>query len=376
MPQNDKQTLTHRASRFATTHIQYQSAPLFLMRQQLATILETARNAAPTILSRAEFETFKAGIAGPNGSLTAAMKSMASVPKDERPAVGKLLNQTKSEIEKIFANTLARIEQNEIAARLGAPIDPSLEPPDVAVGSIHPLTQTREEIAAVFHKLGFTIADGPEIETEWYCFDALNTPPDHPARDMQDTFFFPPATRCPDAPKHATEAYLLRSHTSSVQIREMLRRPPPLRIIAPGRCFRRDTADATHSANFHQIEGLWIDENVSLRDLKCVLDFFAREMFGTNAQIRLRPSFFPFTEPSFEMDIKSPNLGRLSDRWLEIMGCGLVDPNVLKNTGHDPTRWTGLAFGMGIERIAMLRYGIDDIRHFYANDLRFLRQFA
>jgi phenylalanyl-tRNA synthetase alpha chain len=346
------------------------------MRQQLDTILDTARNTAPAVSTRAEFEAFKARFAGPNGSLTAAMKGMAAVPKDERPAAGKLLNQTKSEIEKIFADTLARVEQNETAARLGPPVDPTLPPPDTASGSLHPLAQVREEIAAVFHKLGFTVADGPEIETEWYCFDALNTPPNHPARDMQDTFFFPPATRCPDAPKHAAEAHLLRSHTSSVQIREMLRRPPPLRIIAPGRCFRRDTADATHSANFHQIEGLWVDENVSLRDLKSVLDFFVREMFGGDAQIRLRPSFFPFTEPSFEMDIKSPGLGRLSDRWLEIMGCGLVDPNVFKNVGYDPDRWTGLAFGVGLERIAMLLHGIDDIRHFYANDLRFLRQFA
>ncbi|MDR3228330.1 MAG: phenylalanine--tRNA ligase subunit alpha [Puniceicoccales bacterium] len=346
------------------------------MQQQLANILAEATAAAPAIAARPDFEAFKARVAGPNGTLTAAMKSMAAVPKADKPAAGKLLNQTKGELEKLFAATLARVEQNEIAARLGPPIDPSLPSPDDEAGSLHPLTQVREEVCGVFRKLGFTVADGPEIETEWFCFDALNTPASHPARDMQDTLFFPAATRCPDAPKHASEAYLLRSHTSSVQIRTMLKQPPPVRIVAPGRCFRRDTADATHSANFHQIEGLWADKNVTLRDLKSILDFFVREMFGSSAQIRLRPSFFPFTEPSFEMDLKSPNLGRLSDRWLEIMGCGLVNPKVFENVGIDPAQWTGLAFGVGLERIAMLLHGIDDIRHFYANDLRFLRQFA
>ncbi|MDR2863977.1 MAG: phenylalanine--tRNA ligase subunit alpha [Puniceicoccales bacterium] len=346
------------------------------MQHQLAAILADASTGAPVIATRPEFETFKARIVGPNGTLTAAMKGMATVPKEDKPAAGKLLNQTKGEIEKLFAAALARIEQNENAARLGAPIDPTLPSPDDFAGSLHPLTQVREEIVSVFHKLGFTVADGPEIESEWYCFDALNTPANHPARDMQDTLFMPDATRCADASKRGTEAYLLRSHTSSVQIRTMLKQQPPVRIIAPGRCFRRDTVDATHSANFHQIEGLWVDKHVTLRDLKSVLDAFVREMFGADAKIRLRPSFFPFTEPSFEMDLKSPDLGRLSDRWLEIMGCGLVDPKVFENVGYDPEQWTGLAFGLGLERIAMLLHGIDDIRHFYTNDLRFLRQFA
>lgn len=346
------------------------------MQHQLATLLATATTDAPAIATRPQFEAFKARFTGPNGLLTAAMKGMATVPKEEKPAAGKLLNETKTAVEKLFADTLARVEQNEIAARLGPPVDVSLPPPDDEAGSLHPLTQVREEVCAVFRKLGFTIAEGPEIESEWFCFDALNTPETHPARDMQDTLFFPAATRCTDAPKHATENYLLRSHTSSVQIRTMLKTPPPLRIIAPGRCFRRDTVDATHSANFHQIEGLWVDKNVTLRDLKSVLDFFVREMFGDAAETRLRPSFFPFTEPSFEMDLRSPNLGRLSGRWLEIMGCGLVDPKVFENVGYDPAQWTGLAFGVGLERIAMLLHGIDDIRHFYANDLRFLRQFA
>ncbi len=225
-------------------------------------------------------------------------------------------------------------------------------------------------------KLGFTVAEGPEVETEWHCFDALNTPADHPARDMQDTLYLPKSFRSADAPRKGEEAILLRTHTSSVQVRTMLSRKPPFRIVAPGRCFRRDAVDATHSANFHQVEGLWIDRNVTLADLRGVLDFFVKETFGPEAEIRLRPSFFPFTEPSFEMDLRSPNLGRLSNRWLEIMGCGLVDPKVLELCGLNPNEWSGLAFGLGLERIAMLVHGIDDIRLFYNNDTRFLRQFA
>lgn len=346
------------------------------MERQLATILEEATTAAPAVQTRPEFDAFKARITGPNGLLTAAMKGMASVPKEKKPELGKLLNQAKGEIEKLLTTTLGRVEQNETTSRLGPPIDPTLPSPDDLAGSIHPLTQVREEVVGVFRKLGFTVAEGPEIESEWYCFDALNTPENHPARDMQDTLFMPAGTRCADAPRRGDEAYLLRSHTSSVQIRTMLRQEPPIRIVAPGRCFRRDTVDATHSANFHQIEGLWVDRQVTLRDLKSVLDFFVREIFGASAETRLRPSFFPFTEPSFEMDLRSPNLGRLSNRWLEIMGCGLVDPKVFENVGYAPEQWTGLAFGVGLERIAMLLHGIDDIRHFYANDLRFLRQFA
>ena len=348
----------------------------FTMQQQLATIVSETATAAPGIKTRPEFEVFKARVSGANGSLTAVMKSIGKLPKEEKPAAGKLVNEAKQKIEAVFAETLARIEAAELAAKLGEPIDPTLPSPDDFAGMRHPLSQIRDEVCGIFHKLGFTVAEGPELETEWYCFDALNTPANHPARDMQDTLFMPAETKAADAPKHADEAYLLRSHTSSVQIRTMLAGKPPIRIIAPGRCFRRDTVDATHSANFHQIEGLWIDKNVTLKDLKSVLDTFVREVFGNSAETRLRPSFFPFTEPSFEMDIRVPNMGALSNRWLEIMGCGLVDPKVLENVGIDSAQWSGLAFGMGIERIAMLVHGIDDIRHFYANDLRFLRQFA
>ncbi|OAM88148.1 phenylalanine--tRNA ligase subunit alpha [Termitidicoccus mucosus] len=346
------------------------------MQTQLTALLEQARAELLTLKARPEFEAAKARYVGPNGALTACMKQMGGLPKEQKPIVGKLINEVKTALAAELDATLARIEAAELDAQLGPPIDPTLPSPDDHEGLRHPLTQTRDLIAATFRKLGFVIAEGPELESEWFCFDALNTPDDHPARDMQDTLYFPPATRATETTKKADEAYVLRPHTSSVQIRTMLARKPPIRIVAPGRCFRRDTVDATHSANFHQIEGLWVDRNVTVRDLKSVLDSFVREIFGATAQTRLRPSFFPFTEPSFEMDIKAPNLGRLSDRWLEIMGCGLVDPKVFKNVDIDPEQWTGLAFGMGIERIAMLIHGIDDIRHFYANDLRFLRQFA
>ena len=346
------------------------------MQQQLASIVAAARQAAAAVATRPELEAFKASVVGPNGSLTQVMKGMGGLSKEERPVVGRLINEAKREIEELLAALLAKVEDAEIAAALGAPADPSLPPPDPAAGSAHPLSRTRERILASFRKLGFTVAEGPEVETEWHCFDALNTPADHPARDMQDTLYLPASFRSADAPRKGAEAVLLRTHTSSVQVRTMLSRKPPFRIVAPGRCFRRDAVDATHSANFHQVEGLWIDRQVTLADLRGVLDFFVKETFGPDAEIRLRPSFFPFTEPSFEMDLRSPNLGRLSGRWLEIMGCGLVDPKVLELCGLDPREWSGLAFGLGLERIAMLVHGIDDIRHFYANDARFLRQFS
>lgn len=346
------------------------------MQAQLEAIISETEAEAPKLRTRPEFEAFKAKIAGPHGALTQAMKAIGKLPKEEKPAAGKLVNAAKQRVEAAFAAALARIEEAELSAKLGAPEDVSLDSPDDFEGLAHPLTQTQEEICRVFHRLGFTVVEGPELESEWYCFDALNTPESHPARDMQDTLFLPADTVAKDAPKKGNEAYIMRSHTSSVQIRTMLARKPPIRIVSPGRCFRRDTVDATHSANFHQVEGLLVDKNVTVKDLKSVLDFFVREIFGHAVETRLRPSFFPFTEPSFEMDIKSPNLGRLSDKWLEIMGCGLVNPKVFENVGIDPTIWTGFALGVGIERIAMLVHGIDDIRHFYANDLRFLRQFA
>jgi phenylalanyl-tRNA synthetase alpha chain len=346
------------------------------MEATLSALLAEARAAAPALASRPDFEAFKARYVGPKGAFTGSMKIMGTLPPAEKPAAGRLINQYKQEFEKLFAETLARLDAAAMTARLGPPADPTLPAPDAAPGLLHPLTHTRREVCALFRKIGFTIAEGPELETEWFNFDALNTPPDHPARNEQDTFYLPEATPVGNVSRRGQERYLLRSHTSTVQIRTLLQEKPPLRILAPGRVFRRDNVDATHSANFHQVEGLCVDRRVTVVDLKAALDYLVRGLFGAGAQVRLRPSFFPFTEPSFEMDFTSPDLGKLSGKWLELGGCGVVDPEVFKAVGLNPTEWTGYAFGFGLERIAMVRAGLDDIRHFYQNDLRFLRQFA
>ena len=349
------------------------------MKEQLAAIEEEVKAAVGKIAARPEFESFKATISGPKGKFTEVLKGMRNVAKEDKPLIGKLINETKKQVEHYYAEALKRIEGLEVASQLGAEIDPSLPSSDAALGGIHPLTAMRRKIERIFHRIGFTVAEGPELETEWYCFDALNTPKEHPARDEQDTLFLDRAVQLGNVSRHgdaaAGEDYILRTHTSSVQIRTMLKEAPPLRIISPGRVFRRDTTDATHSANFHQVEGLAVDKGVTVRDLKAVLDYFVAEIFGDRVQTRLRPSFFPFTEPSFELDILSPKLGKLSNTWIEIMGCGMIDPNVFKSVGYDSEKWTGYAFGMGIERIAMIQHGIDDIRLFYQNDVRFLKQF-
>jgi phenylalanyl-tRNA synthetase alpha chain len=346
------------------------------MQEELTAIVAGVREAAPKIETRAEFEAFKATILGPKGSLTNVMKSMGKVPKEDKPAMGKLINEAKTAVTAAFDAVLERLDAAELAAKLGPAIDPTLPCPDLDRGTLHPISQVREEMVALFRRIGFSVAEATEVETEHYCFDALNIPSDHPARDMQDSYYLPDALKVSNVGKHADEKYLLRTHTSTVQIRTMLKEKPPIRIVAPGRCFRRDTPDATHSANFHQIEGLYVDKNVTLLDLKATLDHFVKTIFGPKAKTRLRPSFFPFTEPSFEMDFFSPDLGKLSNKWLEIMGCGMVDPEVFKAVGIDPEVYTGYAFGMGIERIAMILQGVDDIRYYYQNDVRFLKQFA
>lgn len=345
------------------------------MEDDLRAIVTQAEEGASHLNSLPEFESFKAKFLGPNGALTQAAKGIGKLSAEDRPKVGKLINEVKSQIELTLATAFTRIEDAELAKKLGPSIDPSLPSPDGQMGTIHPLTQVRRKIDNIFRKIGFTVAEGPEIESEWYCFDALNTPDDHPARDAQDTLYFPAGTEFSNISRKAKERYVLRTHTSSVQIRTLLKEAPPLRIISPGRAFRRDTVDATHSANFHQVEGLYVDRNVTVKDLKAALDYFLHELFGKDIKTRLRPSFFPFTEPSFEVDFSSPNLGKLSNQWIEIMGCGIVDPEVFKSVALNPTEWTGFAFGMGLERIAMILYGIDDIRYFYQNDLRFLKQF-
>ena len=346
------------------------------MQEDLSAILKDVQAKAPTIQTRAEFEAYKATISGPNGSLTQVMKGIGTLPKEEKPVMGKLINEAKTAINDLFATVVKRLESAELAAKLGPTIDPTLPAIDPERGTLHPISQVRREIVALFRRIGFSVAEATEVETEYYCFDALNIPGDHPARDMQDSYYLPAALRANNVSKHADENYLLRTHTSTVQIRTMLKEKPPIRIVAPGRCFRRDTPDATHSANFHQVEGLYVDKDVTLLDLKATLDHFAKTLFGPKAKTRLRPSFFPFTEPSFEMDFYSPDLGKLSNKWLEIMGCGMVDPEVFKSVEIDPEAYTGFAFGMGIERIAMILQGVDDIRYYYQNDVRFLRQFA
>ncbi len=346
------------------------------MQEQLTAIVAGVRDNAPNIQTRAEFEAFKATISGPNGTLTDVMKRMGQVPKEDKPAMGKYINQAKNSVTAAFDEVIARLEAAELAAKLGPAIDPTLPCPDLDRGTLHPISQVREEMVELFRRIGFSVAEATEVETEHYCFDALNIPSDHPARDMQDSYYLPDDLKVNNVAKHADEKYLLRTHTSTVQIRSMLKQQPPIRIVAPGRCFRRDTPDATHSANFHQIEGLYVDKDVTLLDLKATLDHFVKTIFGPKAKTRLRPSFFPFTEPSFEMDFFSPDLGKLSNKWLEIMGCGMVDPEVFKAVGIDPEVYTGYAFGMGIERIAMILQGVDDIRYYYQNDVRFLKQFA
>ncbi len=347
------------------------------MQATLSALLAKASAELATLKTRADFEAAKARYVGPHGEFTALMKQMGAVPREQRPAVGKLVNEAKARLQVQLDATLARIGDAEIAAQLGPAIDPTLPSPDDGPGTCHPLTLVREEMCRILRKAGFTVVEGPEVETEYYCFDALNTPADHPARDAQDTFYFPEKARFSNVTKKVPEEkYLLRTHTSSVQIRTMLKGPPPIRIVSPGRVYRRDTSDATHSANFHQIECLYVDRNVTVRDLKALLDYIFASLLGKDTKTRFRPHYFGYTEPSFEVDLSAQHLPKVNKEWIEIGGCGMVDPGVFEGVGYDPAVWTGYAFGMGLERLAMLMYGIDDIRYFYQNDLRFLKQFA
>ena len=287
---------------------------------------------------------------------------MGSLPKEDRPKAGVQINQAKKKLEALLAR---RKEELEMAAAMPSQAtDFSLPGRRPVLGKCHPLTQVTEDIVKSFRKIGFVVADGPEIEDEYHCFDALNTPADHPARDSQDTFYI----QSPERP-------LLRTHTSSVQIRVMENQPPPIRVIVPGRVYRRDTADATHNPTFHQIEGLYVDRGVTLGDLKGTVEFVFQELLGKDVKLRFRPHYFSYTEPSLEIDFSSSLTRKMGKEWLEIAGCGMVHPKVFDAVGYDPDQWSGWAFGFGIERIAMIRYGIGDIRLFYENDLRFLKQF-
>ena len=299
---------------------------------------------------------------GPQGKFTGLMKQLGSLAKEDRPLAGKAINQAKSELEQALATARERIDL--AAAAPAVPTDFTAPGRRQRLGHLHPLTQTTEAIVKSFRKLGFVVADGPEVEDEYHCFDALNTPADHPARDAQDTFYL-------DHPGRP----LLRTHTSSVQIRVMKEQPPPVRIIVPGRVYRRDTADATHNPTFQQVEGLYVDRGVTVSDLKGTVEFVFRELMGPKTKIRFRPHYFSYTEPSFEIDFSNALTRGMGMEWLEIAGCGMVHPAVFGEVGYDDEEWTGWAFGFGIERIAMLRYGINDIRLFYENDVRFLEQF-
>jgi phenylalanyl-tRNA synthetase alpha chain len=314
---------------------------------------------------------------GTQGKLTAILKRIGSLPQEEKPLAGKLVNQAKAQIEALITERRAELELK--AALPKEPTDFTLPGRRRRLGKLHPLTQVTEEIVRSFRKIGFAVADGPEIEDDYHCFDALNTPADHPARDAQDTFYLNDGGTDASVPSGEGSAgsgrFLLRTHTSSVQIRVMQKQPPPIRIIVPGRVYRRDNADATHNPTFQQIEGLYVDRNVTVGDLKGTVEFVFRELLGSEVKLRFRPHYFSYTEPSYEIDFSSSLVRKMGKGWLEIAGCGMVHPQVFENVGYDPEEWTGWAFGFGIERIAMIRYGINDIRLFYENDLRFLNQF-
>jgi phenylalanyl-tRNA synthetase alpha chain len=329
----------------------------------------------------AALEQARVNYLGSNGRFTALMKQLGSLAKEEKPAAGKAVNTAKLELEAALTQRRAELELK--AALPQEPTDFTLPGRRRILGKLHPLTQVTEDIVRSFRKIGFVVADGPEVEDDYHCFDALNTPADHPARDTQDTFYLGAgqASRLPleatgQKPEAGgTPALLLRTHTSSVQIRVMEKQQPPVRIIVPGRVYRRDNADATHNPTFHQVEGLYVDRNVTVGDLKGTVEFVFKELMGEETRIRFRPHYFSYTEPSFEIDFSSPLTRKMGKEWLEIAGCGMVHPQVFENVGYDPEVWTGWAFGFGIERIAMIRYGITDIRLFYENDLRFLKQF-
>jgi phenylalanyl-tRNA synthetase alpha chain len=322
----------------------------------------TELRAAPDL---AALEQARVGYLGSNGKFTALMKQLGSLPKDEKPAAGKAVNTAKVELEAALTERRSELELKSALPK--EPTDFTLPGRRRPLGKLHPLTQVTEDIVRSFRKIGFVVADGPEVEDEYHCFDALNTPADHPARDTQDTFYIQDEAGKPSS--------LLRTHTSSVQIRVMAKQKPPVRIIVPGRVYRRDNADATHNPTFHQVEGLYVDRNVTVGDLKGTVEFVFRELMGPETRIRFRPHYFSYTEPSFEIDFSSALTRKMGKEWLEIAGCGMVHPQVFENVGYDPEVWTGWAFGFGIERIAMIRYGINDIRLFYENDARFLGQF-
>ncbi|HET7656793.1 MAG TPA: phenylalanine--tRNA ligase subunit alpha [Bacillales bacterium] len=341
------------------------------MQEQLLNLQDEAEEKIRVAQDLKELEDIRVAYLGKKGPITEVLRGMGKLPKEERPKIGQMANEVRESIAGKLQKKQQRLEEEEIEKQLAREtIDVTLPGRPVKRGNIHPLMAVIEEIEDLFIGMGFSVAEGPQVETDHYNFEALNIPKNHPARDMQDTFYL-------------TDDILLRTHTSPVQARTMEKHKGkgPVKVICPGKTYRRDTDDATHSHQFMQIEGLVVDENIRLSDLKGVLTIFAKKLFGEEREIRLRANFFPFTEPSVEMDISCFKCGGDGCRvckgsgWIEILGAGMVHPNVLRASGFDPEKYTGFAFGMGPERIAMLKYGIEDIRHFYTSDVRFLRQF-
>jgi len=322
----------------------------------LQSIIDSARSEAAAARDSREMETLRVRYLGRQGLITAELKNLGRLSAAQRPAAGKRINEAKQAVEALIQARREALDSEAMDARLaGERIDVSLPGRGQAPGGLHPVTRTLERIEDLFAGIGFEVAEGPEIEDDFHNFEALNIPAHHPARAMQDTFYF-------------ADGHVLRTHTSPVQIRVMQERMPPLRIIAPGRVYRCDS-DLTHTPMFHQVEGLMVGEDVSFAHLKGVLNDFLQAFFESELEVRFRPSYFPFTEPSAEVDIRGEG------GWLEVLGCGMVHPRVLENVGIDSERYTGFAFGMGVERLAMLRYRINDLRMFFDNDLRFLTQF-
>lgn len=336
------------------------------LTQQLETLEQHTLQSIASAESEAQLDDVRRSVLGKKGSLTALLRGMGGVAPEERPRVGALVNETRVRLESTLDERGAALKSAARNAQLAAEaIDVTLPAPPLPLGRKHPLRQTWDDIVRLFSNLGYGVAEGPEVETAYYNFDALNIGPDHPARDERDTLF-------------VSDNLLLRTETSAVQIRVMENQQPPVKIIAPGRVYRRDSIDRTHSAIFHQVEGLLIDEGITFGDLKGTLSTILQQLFegvpqhastGQGLQTRFRPHYFPFTEPSAEFDVF------FNGKWLELGGCGMVHPKVLENVGYDSEKYTGFAFGFGIERMAMIKFGIDDIRLFYDNDIRFLQQF-
>ena len=339
------------------------------MKEQLSAILADAKNQVANSQNETEIEAIRVKYLGKKGELTAILKQMGSLSPEERPKMGALVNEAKQELEELISvkkNELKSAEQQKKLAE--ETIDITLPHKEIKPGKLHPLNTVLDDMINIFQSMGFDVVDGPEVETDHYNFECLNVPADHPARDMQDTFYL-------------AENLLLRTQTSAAQIRTMENRKPPIRVICPGRVFRADEVDATHSPVFHQIEGLVVDKGITMCDLKGVLEEFAHEIYGSDTKVKFRPSFFPFTEPSVEVDVTCSECGGKGCRvckgsgWIEILGAGMVHPNVLRSCGIDPEEYSGFAFGIGLDRLTTTRYKISDIRLLFENDKRFLDQF-